>query len=492
MRWRWGAALLGACALTAVAATTLVVDEPAPPPPVTALPAEPLAQPVELQKGARGKVAGFGVTTSTGGERAILEEAERMVATGANTVMLEATWVIPAQDASTISPGIATIKDDELLAAAQRARDAGMQVMLTVKVVCQGCPGDSARWRGLLRPADREAFFASYRQMSNHYAELAERAGAVLYFPASEMNSLQGDTEQWRQVILESRTRFSGKIGYEINWDALDGVDFWDDVDVAGVSAYFPLSDAQRPTLPELLRAWRVNATEAWEETDWVAELREFADSHGKPVMFGEIGYQSANQATQRPFIQEKVDRYEPQLQADAYQAVLTTFEAEPWWIGAIWWEWKITGGGTFDLDYSPRGKLAEQLLREWYDGRRPPAPDRSLVRYQRVVEDRGSEPPTGDGGEPPAVSAGGQEPGVRDAGALPPSQTPLQPQAPTALDAVPVQTVDQALARGEGREQFREATTAAATAGALLVLAHVGVAASAYRRRRDIFTSWQ
>lgn len=473
--------------------------------------------------GTRGKVAGFGVTTSSGGEQAATLESGRMAATGGNTVMLEATWEVDRQDSNEPRPTERTVSDQNLLLAAQRVREAGLNVMFTVKIVCQGCPGPSARWRGLLQPSNRDLFYANYRAMTNRYADLAQQAGAAAYFVGSEMNSLQGDTGAWRQIVLEARQRFGGSIGYQVNWDALPDVGFWDEIDIAGVSAYFPLSDELAPNISDLMAAWSFSDTEQHRGSNWVEQLESFRRSHGKPVLFGEIGYQSAVQAAQRPFLQDKTAGYDGQLQADLYQTVLNLFEDRPWWLGVIWWEYKITSGGEGDYDYSPRGKLAEQMLTRWYGGERPPTPQTSLVGSSRPSANGGRPRATGPA-NPPAVGPGASAPraaippppvAVDPTAAGSPSQAALAPGTPApatsssagaipspsaediqrardalpaALADVPVQTVDQALARAADREALQRATALAAALFASLLLGH-GLLGYRMFRRPDIFS---
>jgi hypothetical protein len=477
--------------------------------------------------GTRGKVAGFGVTTSSGGVRAITLEADRIAATGGNTVSLEATWEVDRQNSNEPRRTSRTVSDEDLLVAARRVREAGMNVMITVKIVCQDCPGPDARWRGLLAPSKRDEFFAKYRIMSNHYAQLAQQAGAVLYFVGSEMNSLQGETAQWRRVIFEARTRFEGRIGYQANWDALTGVGFWDEIDTAGVSAYFPLSDELQPNISDLLAAWSDSDTEAHRGSNWLAQLEDFAASHGKPVLFGEIGYQSAVQAAQRPFFQDKSSGYDAQLQADLYQTVLTLFEGRPWWLGVIWWEYKITSADDKDLDYSPRGKQAEQMLTQWYSGRRPASREQSLVGTTRPSAKADGQPRATGPAKPPTVGRGASAPRppaapappvtrAPSAAAVDPTQVPPSPSAeaaatlpalppgtdptvvpqfsrpeprlPSVLADVEVQTVDDALARAAAREQREQMSLVAAAMLASLLLGH-GVMGYRRLRRPRLFT---
>jgi hypothetical protein len=459
--------------------------------------------------GTKGKVAGFGITTSNGGEKVVTADAGRMAATGANAVMLEATWYLDDQNSNEMRPTSETVPDRDLVVAARRAQQAGLSVMLTTKLVCRGC---HHHWRGALLPRNRDTFFENYRAMSNHYADLAAQMEAVAYFIGSEMNSTQNETDEWRQVILETRERYQGRVGYQVNWDSMREVDFWDDVDIAGISVYTPLSDALQPNLADLLAAWRSSDAQAWKGTDWFSEIRQFAASHGKPVLFGEIGYQSASQATQRPWQQEKIETWDPQLQADAYQAALTMFEGQSWWLGAIWWEWKVTSADENDLDYSPRGKLAEELLTRWYAGaERPATREQSLVGVTRESAKGKPVPPETTKGPtspdnrtevsvprppsqqkttpkqsvpevaPKAVTG----PAPAQAAAAPPPAPPVESPAtapttaapaPEALGAVPVGTIEEQLARAEYRGELRRAALGAGGLLAAMALGHAVV----------------
>lgn len=483
--------------------------------------------------GTRGKIAGYGVTTSSGGDKVVAAEAERMAAPGINMVSLEATWAVSGRAGNNPQRTAATVRDEDLLLAARRVREAGMNVMMTVKVSCEGSTCTANGWRGVLEPSDRQEFFRNYRAMSNHYADLARQAGAAIYFVGSEMNSLQRETAQWRQVILEARQRFSGSIGYQTNWDLLSGAGFWDEVDIAGVSAYFPLSDEMQPNISDLLAAWRDSDTEAHRGSDWYSQLREFAASHGKPVLFGEIGYQSARQAGQRPYFKDKFDGEDEQLQADLYQTALTLFEDEPWWLGAVWWEYINTSTYREDYDYSPRGKLAEELLTKWYANQRPASRERSLVGTTRPSAKADGEPPATGPAKPPAsgIGASAPKPPPRTAAATPgtaprsaasaqPAPGPTQasaaplpsavapppvlpslavpstgtevlgarPPLPEVLDELDVQTVDDALARAAEREHRERMSVAAAALLAPLLLGH-GVQLFRRMRRPAIFS---
>lgn len=264
---------------------------------------------------------------------------------------------------SSVRPGPATMPDADLLDTMRRARDVGLRPIVNLILQCTGCAN---AWRGALAPSDVAAFFASYRDATAHYADLARQGGAALFVAASEMTSLQRHTDEWRRVLAVARQRFGGPVTYGANWDALDGVGFWDAVDVVGVSAYFPLSDAEHPRYAELVAAWRGSRMRNFAGRNWFDELAALARRTGKQVVFTEAGYRSATYAARWPGDASGGRSPDETAQADAYRALLATFDNQPWWAGVSWWEW-ISATPPGDTSFSPRDKEAEQVLRRWY-----------------------------------------------------------------------------------------------------------------------------
>ncbi|HWH28674.1 MAG TPA: hypothetical protein VNU26_06870 [Mycobacteriales bacterium] len=455
------------------------------------------------------KVHGLGITTSWDGHKVVPLDAARMASTGSNSVSLEATWIVTSPEDNSIEPGGRTVPDEALRAAAMAAHENGLDVLVNVKVACEGC---SNHWRGKLRPSDKAAFFDSYRVMTNHYASLSEGLGSTArgrvvdsFFVGSEMNTLQRETSQWIEILNQARARFTGPLGYQVNWDAMHEVRFWPFTDIAGISVYMPLSDALQPNVADLVAAWRSSQAEAWKGTNWLAEIEKLANTSGKPVLFGEIGYQSAAQATQRPWQQEKLEG-DHQVQADAYQAALQTFYGKSWFLGFMWWEWKITSATPEDTDYSPRNKLAEQLLVRWYRGERPtgessmvgvtrpssrgkPVPQDSLkgpsspdgrtTLSAPVPQVERTTPPRTTTAPPPPKTAA---PKTSTAVAAPlPTTLPPTTAAPqvtavgprSGLEAVPVTSLEEALALAEERRAVRRGAVVAGLLAAALGLGH-------------------
>lgn len=301
----------------------------------------------------------------TGGELA------RMKAAGLNTMSLTVWWKAN-EDLSTIAPADYTEPESALARAVRSAHAAGMSVALMPMFHCEPC---DSTWRGLIKPEDRDAFYEDYTGFIERYAAFAEEEGIELLFLGSELTTLQGDTADWRKIAAAARAKYSGEIAYDVNWDAVGGVQFWDSVDVPSISAYFPLTETARPSVEELKAAWRSGKQKLTMGSNSYATVEDLARRTGKQVLFGEAGYRSREYAARQPFDGVSSNGEESgEVQANAYQALLETFDAKPWWRGVLWWDWEIAPVN--DTSFSPRGKPAEFLLKAWIvDGWRPAAP---------------------------------------------------------------------------------------------------------------------
>jgi hypothetical protein len=286
-------------------------------------------------------------------------EFRRIRADGANTVSFDVWWEVPSPSSSTVvpEPG-ATDSDADLLAGAQEARQAGLNVTLTPKIVI-GANINSSGWRGEYNPPDRVAFFSDYQSMIDHYASLAQQAGMSMLLVGSEMIASDGYVGYWRQVIASARQHFAGPIGYEVDWREIPQFGWGDAVDVLLLSAYFPLSDEQYPTLAELEAGWHsYTSPGASQSQDAFSQVAGLAQRWGKPVVFGEAGYTATTYPANQPW-QNASNASDPELQYLAYRALLDTFVGQPWWGGVLWWAWN-------DSDpRSPENKPAEGLIGE-------------------------------------------------------------------------------------------------------------------------------
>jgi hypothetical protein len=327
--------------------------------------------------GTAGKTAGVVVSADgTVPQQVTDTELSRLADDGFNTAVVYVYWDVDSQTRTVVSRSPTTITDPDLELTVQRIRDAGMKADVHLLARCTSCANT---WRGSLHPTNVHAFFESYRAMVDHYASLAQATGVSMLFVGGEMTSLQTYEGEWRQVIASARARYRGKLSYVANWDAL-GIRFWDALDVVAVSAYYPLSDVQHPSVAELVAGWHTNRSIHFPGHHWFDELAALAQATHRQVLFGEVGYRSVAAPASQPYDAVTRGPYDGQSQANAYQAVLSAFEGQAWWAGALWWQWSPVEAPTADTTFDPRDKPAEDLLARWYrfgwrPGDPPPAP---------------------------------------------------------------------------------------------------------------------
>lgn len=315
--------------------------------------------------GTAGKLAGMYV--APGPPHNAPTEIARIRRMGINIAPIAIWWQVDDQSDNVVHPGRFTPSDEVLRSTIADIKAQGMDVALFPGIICEGCPG---KWRGNLKPSDPDAFFASYRDFVMKYAVVAAESGARLFSVGTEMKSLEGPayTQKWYEIIASVRGVFTGAVSYTVNWDSLTGPRFWDRVDYVGVSAFMPLTGVEHPTVGDFKAGWR--SSPVWGGERWFDDLAALHQRTGKPILFGEAGYISSTYNGLRPYDDGNVHDPDQQAQANAYQALLETFEPQPWWAGVLWWHWMVTDSPT---DRTPRGKPAEDLLTRWYaQGWRP------------------------------------------------------------------------------------------------------------------------
>jgi len=154
-------------------------------------------------------------------------------------------------------------------------------------------------------------------------------------------------------------------------------VTWWDAVDVISISAYYPIGTddvelalqddlSKIPPSDSSLEALNRRLKPTKEIICRVS--REF----DRPVFFIELGVCSAKGCSAAPWIHNDPNMtYDGDEQCRFCQAMFETFWDEPWFIGFAWWDWptwlypaeKAEGNTSFCI----YGKLAEQLVRQWY-----------------------------------------------------------------------------------------------------------------------------
>ncbi|MCP4248471.1 MAG: hypothetical protein GY778_15595, partial [bacterium] len=177
-------------------------------------------------------------------------------------------------------------------------------------------------------------------------------------------------TVRWRRLIGEVRKVYSGQLGYSANWDHYQGIQFWSDLDLIALTTYYNLNPKEKaePTVDDLRAAWNPIRDEI---LTWRAEI-------DRPLLFTEVGWCSQEGCSIAPwnyYHNEKATPAGHHEQGANYRAFLETWAQRPEVGGIIWWEWSGSTGGTDDYHYTPKGKPAEQVLRDFFAGLRRAQP---------------------------------------------------------------------------------------------------------------------
>ncbi len=283
-------------------------------------------------------------------------------ATGVNSVLLNVSWYSYDIRSNEIEPRPRdgekefTVPDAELAQIIREARQLGLSVLIFPYLRFD--VRKPKEWRGVLAPKDFSLWAKNYENFILHYARLAQSTGAEFFSVGSELGSLEEKTDFWKGLIRKVRKVYPGKLTYSANWDHFTHPTFWSDLDLLAITAYHKLSSSKNPSPEEMARKW----SELKLKT--LAMLGKF----GKKFIITEVGYPSLDGAAKAPWnylAKEPVDLEE---QAMCYRAFVQAWKDTSGLLGVYWWVWYGAGGPT-DNSYTPRGKPALQVVREWYQG---------------------------------------------------------------------------------------------------------------------------
>lgn len=213
-------------------------------------------------------------------------------------------------------------------------------------------------WRGNLKPKSWKTWKANYLKEMSHFARLSEKSGADIFSVGSELSSLEQYLKDWRLMIKELRKVFSGLLTYSSNWDHYENVGFWEDLDLMGISGYYELTESTTPKLAELKSSWKKVQKKI---IGWRNDV-----GLTKPIIFTEIGYSSQDGCASKPwnyYLSTKVDLEEQKL---CFEAFIAVWDKHPQLEGVYFYEWWGEGGKK-DYRYTPKGKPAEKVIRQWY-----------------------------------------------------------------------------------------------------------------------------
>ncbi len=284
---------------------------------------------------------------------------------GANTVLLCVHGYMEHASSQSIFVDARKVPPPEdFKAIVRRGRELHLKVIIMPIVLLKNPRG--SEWRGVIDPPDWEDWWQQYEEFVLFFADIAREGGADGLIVGSELVSAEKYTGKWVKLIETVRKRFwGGKLGYSANWDHYRPVEFWDQLDFIGMTSYFTLADKKSPSVQEIVDRWDPI------RKDILAWQRRI----GKPILMTEVGWCSQEGAGMAPWNYYQNQTATPaglEEQRRLYEAFITVWNETPELMGVVWWEWDGSGGGPDDFGYTPKGKPAEQVLRQWFAAGRP------------------------------------------------------------------------------------------------------------------------
>jgi hypothetical protein len=258
-----------------------------------------------------------------------------------------------------------TMTDRDIQFAVAEARKLGLKVCL--KPVVNSKDG---LWRANIGfPQEESAshpyweeWFTSYTAFLLHYAELAEELECEMFCLGCEMVKTETQTERWRRTIDQVRKVYGGLLIYNANHGKEEGVEWFDQVDLIGTSAYYPVAEAPGESEASMMQRWLPIRD----------KLEQLHRKFNKPIVFVEIGCRSAEGCAMMPWDFKHVELpVSEDEQANFYRSVIKVFWNAHWFSGFFWWDWSVKlypleearNNRGFDI----YGKKAEAVVKEWY-----------------------------------------------------------------------------------------------------------------------------
>jgi hypothetical protein len=339
---------------------------------------------------------GFNYVSYYNGGYANADSLPALAGTGANAVTLAFEYGIDVQSSAVYADANYTESQSVIAATIAEAKSRGFSVMVRPLIdfldpakIGSYSVGD---WRSTYNPSNAATFFASYKTMIVAIAQMAQANGAASLSIGAELDQLTGPAylSYWTDIITSVRSVFSGKLTYSSDWDdsispwqgqhglkvgtgnLTTQVSFWSQLDYLGIDCYAPISDAANPTLAALIAGWTQTPSDPTSlavtgNQSLISYFASVATQTGKPLVFTEIGYESASDAAKQPS-GTSTNVYDPALQASLYNAFFEAWQqsGNTALLGVYFWNWDPNAaevGPGNGPNFSPQGQPAQTIV---------------------------------------------------------------------------------------------------------------------------------
>ena len=285
---------------------------------------------------------------------------DEIARTGANAVCLAVHAYQEHGGSSSIFIEARKIPSDERLAKLIAHAHKRRLKVIFMPVVLLENPREG-EWRGKIAPKDWSRWWKKYTEYVLHYAQLCQASDVEAFMVGSELLSTESQTKRWRTLIARVRKVYRGLLSYSANWDHYRVPQFWNDLDMVGMTTYYDLTGGERPTLDRLKKAW---APLKKEILNWRATVK-------KPILFTELGWPNQPTCAQYPWNYYQSEKTDPQAQANCFEAFFATWTDDRNVVGFLVWEWRKCLDRELSPDkdngYVPYRKPAMKVISRYY-----------------------------------------------------------------------------------------------------------------------------
>jgi hypothetical protein len=253
-----------------------------------------------------------------------------------------------------------------VLRAIEQAHARGLRVLLVPHLWVE-----TGGWRALIDPGTDEGWARwadSYRRFLLAWADVAREGHVDMLSVGVELRSwvTTPRARSFLPIVDEVRGVYPGLLTYSANWDDAEYTVIWDALDLIGINAFYPLAEHEGAGPQELVVGGHQVA----------ARIGDLARAWRRPVVLTEIGYTTREDPAVRPWEWPdgmKGVRVDERAQAEAYAGILTPMLDAPWCVGVFVWRVYADPDDVSqeaEWGFSPRGKLAELVLRDAFAAR--------------------------------------------------------------------------------------------------------------------------
>ncbi|MFF4748519.1 glycoside hydrolase family 113 [Streptomyces sp. NPDC002514] len=269
-------------------------------------------------------------------------QADYLVGLHANSVSLSFPFFTGDRTSTKISAGDRTPTAKRLGEVLRIFHEAGLRTTVRPLMDEDSLEAEDG-WRGNVKPADRDAWFAAYQRFLTPYLKAANAEKATTFVIGTELNSLEGDS-RWNRLVDDAERLFDGEVSYDANWDNYVHGPISMPVSHLGVDAYFPVKVADDATIGALVDGWN-----AWLDKKSTGDLPK--------ITIAEAGIGAMDGAYHAPGDFYNKRPLNPTVQANWYTAVCKVVQ-ERRMSGVYWWSIYFDD----DPNTKPDDKVASRL----------------------------------------------------------------------------------------------------------------------------------